>query len=95
MLLPTAYCPHCRRDCLIHRSPALGAGTDTPLHVYCVDCDARLDRFGLDPVIQEKDLKAVQALGYRRLDGANPVAAAGCFATKGCEGCDKIDSRPW
>jgi len=63
--------------------------------MYCVDCDTRLDRFGLAPVLEERDLTAVQALGYLRLDGARPVAAAGCFATRGCEGCEKIDSRPW
>ena len=96
MLLPTAYCPQCRRDCLVHRAPDSAEAVDTaPLHTFCVDCDTRLDRFGLDPVIRERDLAAVQGLGYLRMDGARPVAAAGCFATTGCEGCHKIDSRPW
>jgi len=95
VLLPTVYCPRCKRDCLIHRAPAPGADDDAPLHVFCVDCDTRLDRFGLDPVLTERDLTAVQALGYLRLDGSRPVAEAGCFATTGCEGCHKIDTRPW
>jgi len=96
VLLPTAYCPACKQDCLVHRAPVEGADpTDAPLHTWCVDCDTRLDRFGLDPVIRNRDLSAVQGLGYLRLDGARPVAAAGCFATKGCDGCSKIDSRPW
>lgn len=93
MLLPTSHCPRCKQDCLIHRAP-LPDDPEGALHVFCVDCDTRLDRFGLDPVVTERDLTSVQGLGYLRLNGARPVAAGGCF-TKGCEGCHKIDSRPW
>jgi hypothetical protein len=81
---------------LVHRAPEPGGPASTArLHSWCVDCDTRLDRFGLDPVITDRTLTALQGLGYLRLDAARPVAAAGCFATTGCEGCSKIESRPW
>jgi len=94
-MLATARCPVCKRDVLVYRDVARGADPATaPLETRCVECDSRLDRFGLAPVLQDKPLLELAGLGYRDLDKAPPVGEAGCF-TKGCAGCAKIDTRPW
>ncbi len=55
MKLPVARCPRCRTDVVVYRTVALGEDPLTaPLETRCVDCDARLDRFGVEPEIVEK-----------------------------------------
>ncbi|MCO4772962.1 MAG: hypothetical protein KDA24_23215 [Deltaproteobacteria bacterium] len=95
MNLPTAHCPSCRTEVLVYRDVPRGAdpGTDR-LETRCVECDTRLDRFGLAPVLTDRPLMELAGMGYRDLEKAPPTGTGGCF-TKGCEGCPKIDSRPW
>lgn len=94
-MLSTTRCPQCRRDVLVYRDVARGADPATaPLETRCVECDTRLDRFGLAPVLEERPLLELKGLGYHELHKPAPVGAGGCF-TKGCEGCAKIDTRPW
>ncbi len=95
MQLPTAWCPGCRAEVLVHRDVAPGGDPSTdPLETRCVECDLRLDRFGLAPALTDRPLLELAGMGYRDLDKAPPVGEARCF-TKGCEGCPKIDTRPW
>ncbi len=91
VLLPTCRCPQCRRDVVVYR--ALGESGE--LEQRCLDCDLRLDRFGQEPAISERAPAELDAMGYANLDKPRPVAPGGCFSTRGCEGCPKIDSRPW
>ena len=94
-MLATARCPDCREDVLVYRDVARGADPETaPLETRCVECDTRLDRFGLAPVLTDRPLMELAGMGYRDLSKAPPVGDGGCF-TKGCVGCAKIDSRPW
>lgn len=96
MLLPTARCPCCSADVVVYRTVAEDADVDeAPLEWRCVDCDTRLDRFGANPAITDCAPKALESMGYRDLDKASPVSLGGCHTTRGCEGCPKIDSRPW
>jgi hypothetical protein len=95
MNLPTTRCPSCRQDVLVYRDVAPGADpAKAPLETRCVECDTRVDRFGLAPVLTTRPLLELKGMGYRELHKPAPVGEAGCF-TKGCEGCGKIDSRPW
>jgi len=95
MNLPTAHCPACRTEVLVYRDVARGEEpSEAPLETRCVECDLRLDRFGLDPVLTDRPLLELSGMGYVDLDKAQPSGSGGCF-TKGCEGCPKIDSRPW
>jgi len=93
MLLPTLRCPSCQADVVVYR--ALPPGGEGPLETRCMDCDARVDRFGTTPRVTERGAEALSAMGYANLDKPAPVAPEGCFSTRGCEGCPKIDSRPW
>jgi len=95
LLLPTAPCPSCGRSTVVYRSFGDGAGPEDELETRCVDCDTRLDRFGLAPVITEQPLSSIDQIGYSDLDRPAPVGLAGCFVGGGCEGCSKIESRPW
>ncbi len=96
MLLPTAHCPHCKRETLVHRTVAADADPRTAeLEWRCVDCDGRLDRFGATPQIDDKALPELKALGYDDLDKPRPIGPGGCFEAIGCEGCPKIETRPW
>jgi hypothetical protein len=96
MLLPTAYCPNCRRDAVVYRDVAPdGDPLTAELETRCVDCDTRLDRFGTQPDLTERDLSELRTLGYKDLDRPNPLGRGGCFETTGCVGCPKIDTRPW
>lgn len=95
MLLPTAACPSCRRDVVVYRTVAEGSPDGSALETRCLDCDTRLDRFGQQPQVTERGAEDLEALGYRSLDKVQPIAKGGCFETRGCEGCSKIDSRPW
>jgi hypothetical protein len=96
MLLPTAHCPRCRRDVLVYRTVADEADPmDAELQSRCVDCDTRLDRFGTEPELTAKSMKDLGKDGYRDLDKPPPIGRGGCFEERGCEGCPKIDSRPW
>lgn len=61
----------------------------------CVDCSTRLDRFGLDPIVHEQTIRDLEGIGYEDLDRPVPVGLGGCFSTRGCEGCPKIETRPW
>ncbi len=95
MNLPTTHCPACRRDVLVYRDVARGADPATaPLQTRCIECDVRLDRFGLDPVLMDRPLLELKGMGYLELHKPAPIGEGGCF-TRGCQGCDKIDSRPW
>ena len=95
MRLPTAFCPGCRAEVLVHRDVAPGADPMTaPLETRCARCDRRLDRFGLAPVLTDRPLLELAGLGHRDLDKPAPTGEARCF-TRGCEGCAKIHSRPW
>ena len=95
MLLPTAHCPSCDRPTLVYRALPEAPEQQNDLETRCVDCDTRLDRFGLAPVVAEQSVEQLSHLGYRDLDRPEPVGLGGCFTTRGCEGCSKIDSRPW
>lgn len=96
MLLPTAWCPSCAKTAVVYRTVADDAPTDdAPLQSRCVDCDTRLDRFGEAPTTTDCSPKDLESMGYPNLDKAPPVAPGGCHTTRGCEGCPKIDSRPW
>jgi hypothetical protein len=95
MLLPTTWCPSCRDDVVVYRTLPDGADAESPLELRCVDCDARLDRFGARPELAERAVKDLEGMGYTNLDRPAPVGPGGCFTTRGCEGCPKIDSRPW
>lgn len=96
MLLPTAPCPACRRDVVVYRTVPEGSAVDDGvLETRCVDCDIRLDRFGQQPEVTERGADALESLGYRSLDKVPPIGRGGCFESRGCEGCSKIDSRPW
>ncbi len=96
MLLPTAYCPRCKRDALVHRTlPEDGDPMTAELQVRCVDCDTRLDRFGQEPELKLEALEALVRTGYTDLDRPPPIGRGGCFERSGCEGCPKIDTRPW
>lgn len=99
MLLPTASCPSCNRTSLVYRclgQPSRpGSSSDFEVETRCLDCDTRLDRFGLAPVITDQAISALAELGYTDLDRPAPVGPGGCFVDGGCGGCSKIDSRPW
>jgi hypothetical protein len=91
MLLPTAPCPNCRKDTVVYRA----LSDDDELQTRCLDCDVQLDRFGQTPEVTERSSSELSAMGYTNLDKPPPVAPGGCFSTRGCDGCPKIDSRPW
>ena len=94
--LPTSWCPRCRKQVLVHRTVASEADPLTaPLETHCVECDERLDRFGLAPAIEDRSYGELQGLGYGDWDKPAPIGAAGCFVTRGCDDCSKKDSRPW
>jgi len=94
--VPVAWCPKCSRDAIVHRCVADGEDPlSADLQVRCVDCDTRLDRFGLEPDVRQRPLEALVADGYVDLDKPPPIGRGGCFESRGCEGCSKIDSRPW
>ncbi len=95
MLLPTAHCPTCRKDVVVYRTLPDGGTEDAPLESRCLDCDARLDRFGTTPAVSDRSVKELEEMGYGNLDKPSPVAPGGCHTTRGCDGCPKIDSRPW
>ncbi|MEE2829174.1 MAG: hypothetical protein VX498_08295 [Myxococcota bacterium] len=95
MRLPTTYCPVCKTTVLIHRTLVAQPGSQEGLETRCLDCNERLDRFGLAPVIADMAVGELRSLGYHDLDRPEPIGPGGCFATRGCEGCSKIDSRPW
>jgi hypothetical protein len=95
LLLPTASCPSCKRTSLVYRSLREGPGGQEVLESRCADCDTRLDRFGLAPIITEQSFSSLAGLGYEDLDRPAPVGPGGCFVGGGCEGCPKIDTRPW
>ncbi len=91
-----AGCPRCRREVLVYRAVAEGADPlVAELETRCVDCDARLDRFGTEPEITDCDPRELRTRGYPDLDRGPTVGLGGCFETRGCEGCPKIGSRPW
>jgi hypothetical protein len=93
VLLPTARCPSCNRFVLVYRSHR--NEDDRELETRCADCDTRLDRFGLAPVIKEESFASLAALGYEALDRPVPHGPGGCFSARGCDGCSKIATRPW
>jgi len=96
MNLPTAPCPQCRRDVLVYRTvDEDGDPLQADLQTRCVDCDTRLDRFGTEPPITAVASADLEKQGYRNLDRPAPIGRGGCFETKGCDGCPKIESRPW
>ena len=96
MELPTVDCPVCRTRVVAYRKVGEGADPLTaPLQVHCVDCDERLDRFGSDPDESKVAWNGLTKLGYLDLDRPKPVGPGGCIETRGCEGCAKIDTRPW
>jgi hypothetical protein len=95
LLLPTANCPSCSRPSLVYRAPPEDLSRGAELETRCLDCDTLLDRFGIAPVIIDRPLSAMAELGYSDLDRPSPVGPAGCFVGGGCEGCSKIESRPW
>jgi hypothetical protein len=66
-----------------------------PLETRCIDCDTRLDRFGIEPELTQKPIHELADDGYTDLDRPRPIGPGGCFEDRGCEGCPKIDSRPW
>tara|TARA_B100000029_G_C16712330_1_gene643737 strand:- start:134 stop:388 length:255 start_codon:yes stop_codon:yes gene_type:complete len=68
---------------------------DARIRTRCVDCDAVLDRFGADVTITEKPIAELVAAGYTDLDRGRPVGPGGCFENNGCDGCPKIETRPW
>jgi len=96
MQLPTAQCPKCGVAVLVYGwvDPE-SDDQDVELRSRCVDCDTLLDRFGATVIITEAPLEQLVAAGYRDLDRGKPVGPGGCFENKGCEGCPKIDTRPW
>lgn len=95
MLVPTAHCPACKKTTLLYRVLASSDLEEERLETRCVDCDHRTDRFGLDPIITEVPFRDLQSMGYSDLDRPEPLGPGGCFTTRGCEGCSKIDTRPW
>lgn len=96
MKLPVAACPKCRTDVIVYRAVAEGADPLTaPLQTHCIDCDTRLDRFGVEPEATLRPLGELTSGGYTDLDKPRPIGRGGCFETRGCDGCPKIDSRPW
>ena len=78
----------------MYRTPPEAPSDGAELETRCLDCDTRLDRFGIAPVITDRTFSAVTDLGYSDLDRPTPVGPAGCFVGSGCEGCSKIESRP-
>ncbi|MCP4868859.1 MAG: hypothetical protein GY898_09080 [Proteobacteria bacterium] len=98
MKLPVAHCPKCRCDVIVYRTTAPDADALTaPLQTRCIDCDTRLDRFGQEPEVALHPWEQVTSDGYTDLDmdRPRPIGRGGCFETRGCDGCPKIDSRPW
>lgn len=96
MQLPVASCPRCQREVLVYRS--VDPEQDplvADLLVRCVDCDTRLDRFGLEPELRQRSLDALTDAGYVDLDKPTPIGRGGCFEENDCEGCPKVESRPW
>jgi len=96
MQLPTAHCPHCAVSVLVYGwvDPANDTN-EGPVRTRCVDCDTFLDRFGVTPDITRSSISDLVATGYVDLDRGRPVGPGGCFENDGCEGCPKIDTRPW
>ena len=96
MELSTSHCPRCKSETLVYQalSDAPGEAADA-LQLRCMDCDTRLDRFGIEPELTRRSVAELRTLGYRDLDRPAPVGRGGCFETRGCEGCSKIDTRPW
>ncbi len=95
-MLPTASCPHCRTTVLIYRDVGHSEDPQTaPLRSFCLDCHSPLDRWGEAAALTPVTLGDAEGLGYRDLNRAQPVGPGGCFMTRGCEGCPKIDTRPW
>jgi len=94
--LPVAACPSCRRAVIVYQTVAAGADPGTaPLETRCIDCDARLDRFGVEPGVVETPLGTLTGEGYTDLDRPPPIGQGGCFEDRGCDGCPKIETRPW
>ena len=97
MLVWVARCPSCKADVIVHRRSHPSNSDDlftSSRGLYCVDCDTRLDRFGLAPAVRDLRLSALEHLGYSDLDRPTPFGPRGCFETTDCEGSKKIDSRP-
>lgn len=96
MRLPTAYCPNCRVEVLVYGwVDSDSQEQDAKIRTRCVDCDAVLDRFGADVTITEKPIAELVTAGYTDLDRGRPVGPGGCFENNGCDGCPKIETRPW
>lgn len=66
--LPVAFCYACKRDVVVYRDLPEGSEEGAPLGFFCVECDARLDRWGMRPEVRERPFAEVKELGYAVLD---------------------------
>ena len=96
MQLPTAHCPHCKRNTLVYWGVAACADPMTAkLGRFCGDCDAKLDRFGTSPELRAEPLAKLVLEGYRDLDFPGPELETSCRTNTGCENCSKLSTRPF
>ncbi len=84
--LPLAFCHVCKKETVVYRDfpeeADLDAAASPPLAFFCMDCDARLDRWGMTPEPKETPFATVKSLGYEILD-AERRQGGGC----GPSGC--------
>ena len=80
--LPVAFCYVCKKDVVVYRDQPEGDGAADPLGTFCLDCDARLDRWGMVPEVRDRDFGEVGELGYVVV-GEDRRACGGC-GTGGC-----------
>ena len=85
--LPVAFCHRCGRERVVYRDLVDDGGEG--LGTFCVDCETRLDVWGMKPQVRARPFDTLRDEGYELLDPERRQGG-GC----GPGGCAHKGTRP-